>query len=73
MEFDSDVVKFNIYDTTKYHTDLSYTYNIAIINSLNQKYFDLSYGDEVNIALCNTLNVESLRTLEEDYVADQYL
>lgn len=70
MEFDEEVVKFNVYHAMRYPSELSYVYSIGIINSLNQKYFDLSHGDEVNITLCNALNSNSLRILEEDHVTN---
>lgn len=73
MGFDGKEVKLNIYNTIKYLFDLSCVYNIDVINVLNQKYFDLNHGDEVNITFCNTLNAESLWILEEDHVTDQNL
>lgn len=47
--------------------------SIDAINILNQKYFDLSPKDEVNIILGNDLDANSLKILEEDHVADKNL
>lgn len=35
MEFDGEVVRFNIYDVMKYPTDISCVYSVDIIDSLN--------------------------------------
>lgn len=73
MEFDSEIVRFNMYDAIKYPFDLSYACNIDALEVLNQQHFNLSYGDKMNIALCNNLNADSLRVLEKDNVASQEL
>lgn len=73
IEFDEDVVRFNVYDAIKYLTNLSYVYGADVIDFLNKKYLDFCLGHELNIILCNRLNVDNLGALEEDYVTTKNL
>ena len=41
MEFDGEIVKFNIYDAMKYPDDDNPVYLIDVIGSLAQKVFEL--------------------------------
>lgn len=73
MEFDSKMIRFDMYDIMKYTYDLSYVCNTDALEALNQQYFNLSHGDKVNITLCNNLNTNSLEEIEEDHVTSQDL
>lgn len=64
MEFDGEVMKFNIYDAMIYLSDVSYVYSVDVIDSTNKKCFNLCHGDELNVVICNNLNVDNLGTLE---------
>lgn len=56
MEFDGEVVKFYVYDAMKYPTDLSCVYSVDILDSLQQRHFDLCFGNDMNIVLSNALH-----------------
>ncbi|XP_041009434.1 uncharacterized protein LOC121253491 [Juglans microcarpa x Juglans regia] len=52
MEFDGEIIKFNIYDAMKYPGDDNSVYSIDVIDSLAQEVFELDgkYGLEVAIS-----------------------
>lgn len=70
MEFDGEVVGFNVYDAMKYFTDLFYVYSVDILDSLQHRHFNLYFGDKMDTDLSNTLYSKDLEGLEEDYMAD---
>ncbi|XP_030931009.1 uncharacterized protein LOC115956876 [Quercus lobata] len=54
MEFDGEIVKFNIYDAMKYPDDDNLVYSIDVIDSLAQKVFELDGKDGMEVVI--TLN-----------------
>ena len=46
MEFDGEVIKFNIFDVMRFSADVSYVYALDIIDVLPQNIYDLSNEDE---------------------------
>ncbi|KAJ9536912.1 hypothetical protein OSB04_029645 [Centaurea solstitialis] len=51
MEFDGDIIKFNIYDAMRYPSDVSSLCFVDIIESLSDTMFDLSNEDVLEVIL----------------------
>lgn len=49
MEFDGEMVKFNVYDAIKYPNDNFTLCNIDLCEPLTQEMFELSKEDKLNI------------------------
>ena len=73
MEFDGDVIKFNIYDAMQYPDDVSCVFSIDIIEPLTQKTFELSEEDKLKVALCDNLNKENIGEIERKFLIDSEL
>ena len=59
MEFDGEVIKFNIFDAMRFSTDVNYVYALDVTAELSQNIHDLSNEDEFLIVLTKSLdNVE---------------
>jgi hypothetical protein len=59
MEFDGEIVKFNIYDAMKYPGDDNPVYSIDVIDSLAQEDFELDGKDELEVAISKHLEKEN--------------
>jgi len=59
MEFDGEIVKFNIYDAMKYPDDDNPVYSIDVIDSLVQEDFELDGKDELEVAISKHLEKEN--------------
>ncbi|XP_044486310.1 uncharacterized protein LOC123211569 [Mangifera indica] len=59
MEFDGEIVKFNIYDAMKYPADDNLIYSINVIDSLAQEIFELDGKDELEVTLSKHLEKEN--------------
>ncbi|XP_065627697.1 uncharacterized protein LOC136061108 [Quercus suber] len=59
MEFDGEIVKFNIYDAMKYPDDDNPVYSIDVIDSLAQKVFELDGKDGLEVAISKHLEKEN--------------
>ncbi|XP_062155187.1 uncharacterized protein LOC133863242 [Alnus glutinosa] len=59
MEFDGEIVKFNIYDAMKYSSDDNSVYSIDVIDSLAQEVFELDGKDGLEIAIRKYLEKEN--------------
>jgi len=59
MEFDGEIVKFNIYDAMKYPSDDNPVYSIDVIDSLPQEVFELDGKDELEVAISKHLEKEN--------------
>jgi hypothetical protein len=59
MEFDGEIVKFNIYDAMKYPSDDNPVYSIDVIDSLAQEVFELDGKDELEVAISKHLEKEN--------------
>ena len=55
MEFDNEIVKFNIYDAMKYPDDDNPVYSIDVIDSLAQEAFELDGKDGLEVAISKHL------------------
>jgi hypothetical protein len=59
MEFDGEIVKFNIYDAMKYPGDDNPIYSIDVIDSLAQEVFELDGKDGLEVAISKHLEKEN--------------
>ncbi|CAL5409726.1 unnamed protein product [Camellia sinensis] len=59
MEFDGEIVKFNIYDAMKYPGDDNPVYSIDVIDSLAQEVFELDGKDGLEVAISKHLEKEN--------------
>jgi uncharacterized membrane protein len=59
MEFDGEIVKFNIYDAMKYPGDDNPVYSIDVIDSLAHEVFELDGKDELKVAISKHLEKEN--------------
>ena len=59
MEFDGEIVKFNIYDAMKYPDDDNPIYFIDVIDSLAQEAFELDGKDGLEVAISKHLEKEN--------------
>ncbi|KAJ8898585.1 hypothetical protein K2173_001482 [Erythroxylum novogranatense] len=67
LEFDGEVVKFNVYDAIKHAEDVSCVYNVDIIEDLTHEVFALHYDDELNYALCHSMSVDRVRRFADRF------
>lgn len=54
MEFDGQVIKFNIYDSMKYPSNEHFVFSIDVIDSLVQKVFELNDDDSIKVEIRNS-------------------
>ena len=59
MEFDGEIVKFNIYDAMKYPDDDNLVYSIDVIDSLAHEVFELDGKDGLEVAISKHLEKEN--------------
>ena len=59
MEFDGEIVKFNIYDAMKYPDDNNPVYSIDVIDSLAQEALELDGKDGLEVAISKHLEKEN--------------
>ena len=55
MEFDGEVICFNIFEAMRYPSDVYYVFAIDDINTLVQDFFELSGNDNFEIAISKNL------------------
>ncbi|XP_024961190.1 uncharacterized protein LOC112501715 [Cynara cardunculus var. scolymus] len=70
MEFDGEMIKFNIYDAMRYPSDVSSLCFVYIIESLSGTMFDLSNEDVLELILDRDLTNGSLKKLAQEYELD---
>ena len=56
MEFDGEVIKFNIFDAIRFPADVNYVYALDVIDELSQDIYDLSHEDELFAVLTKSLD-----------------
>ncbi|XP_068666490.1 uncharacterized protein [Aristolochia californica] len=59
MEFDGEIVKFNIYDAMKYPSDDNHVYFVDVIDSFTHEVFELDGKDELEVAISKHLEKEN--------------
>ncbi|GJV76998.1 DNA-directed DNA polymerase [Tanacetum coccineum] len=64
MEFDGQVIKFNIYDFMKYPGNEYLVFSIDVIDSLVQKVYELNDEDSLKVALTNTISESANKEFE---------
>ncbi|GJW59369.1 DNA-directed DNA polymerase [Tanacetum coccineum] len=64
MEFDGQVIKFNIYGSMKYSGNEYSVFSIDVIDSLVQKVFEIYDEDSIKVALTNTISESANHELE---------
>ncbi|GJS80309.1 DNA-directed DNA polymerase, partial [Tanacetum coccineum] len=64
MEFDGQVIMFNIYNSMKYPGNEHFVFSIDVIDSLVQKVFKLNDEDSLKVALTNTISQSENKELE---------
>ncbi|XP_043808720.1 uncharacterized protein LOC122722302 [Manihot esculenta] len=52
MEFEGEVIKFNVYDAMKYPHDMSPVYGLDIVDCLSQEIFNENQDDILNSDFC---------------------
>ncbi|XP_024989322.1 uncharacterized protein LOC112523882 [Cynara cardunculus var. scolymus] len=67
MEFDGEMIKFNIYDAMRYPSDVSSLCFVNIIESLSNTMFDLFNEDVLEVILDRDLTNGSLKKLAQEY------
>ncbi|KAJ8770595.1 hypothetical protein K2173_018086 [Erythroxylum novogranatense] len=74
LEFDGQVVKFNVYDAMKHAENVSCVYNVDIIEDLTHEASALNYDDELNYASCHRMSVDGVkRFTDRSEVSDDIL
>ena len=56
MEFDGEVIKFNIFDTMRFPADVNYVYALDVTDELSQDIYDLYHEDELFTVLTKSLD-----------------
>jgi len=65
MEFEGEVIKFNVYDTMKFPNDVSPVYGLDVIDDLSQEIFDFDLDNSLNDELCRSKEMDSTSTSTE--------
>ena len=63
MEFDSEIIKFHIYDTMRFPSDTSQVSAIDVIDPLFQEFIELNQKDELKIVLEHNLTLKQMQQL----------
>ncbi|XP_071920690.1 uncharacterized protein [Coffea arabica] len=64
MEFDGEIVNFNIFDAMKYPDETNSVFALSIIESLVQDTFELNGGDALEVALAKHLELGATLDVE---------
>ncbi|XP_062151844.1 uncharacterized protein LOC133860215 [Alnus glutinosa] len=59
MEFDGEIIKFNIYDAMKYPNDDNPVYSVDVIDPLAHEVFELDGKDELEVVISKHLEKEN--------------
>ncbi|XP_052888060.1 uncharacterized protein LOC128296661 [Gossypium arboreum] len=65
MEFDGEVVKFNVYEAMNHPSVISNVSNIDIIDPLTELCLEYHDEDELQTVLCRSLDLDVIKELEE--------
>ncbi|XP_022866974.1 uncharacterized protein LOC111386743 [Olea europaea var. sylvestris] len=66
MEFDGEIIRFNIFKAMRYPSDLHACFSIDIIDSLVQKVFELSNEDALDNTLIKGIDANNLTGLSKN-------
>ncbi|KAJ9542483.1 hypothetical protein OSB04_028989 [Centaurea solstitialis] len=67
MEFDGEVVKFNIYDAIRYPSDVSSVSFVDVLDPLTHDLYDLTNRDLLEVAITRHLDVRTVNMLMKKY------
>ncbi|KAL2251705.1 UNVERIFIED_CONTAM: Gag-Pol polyprotein [Sesamum indicum] len=70
MEFDGEIIRFNIYESMRYPTDLPTALLVDIFDPLVQDSIAIGSEDHVKYALEESLTLEKAKILEEKIIID---
>ncbi|XP_022003481.1 uncharacterized protein LOC110900932 [Helianthus annuus] len=73
MEFDGEIINFNIYDAMRYPSDFSSMNWLDVIDPLTDDYFELSNCDSLALVLNKSLDKESTKELAEKFQIEDEL
>ena len=73
MEFDGEIIKFNIYDVMRYPSDVSSVFVMDVIDLLAQENFDLIDDDKLKVALNRNFTLEGLQKFMKKFLLDSNL
>ncbi|KAH9659131.1 hypothetical protein KPL70_023750 [Citrus sinensis] len=68
MEFDGEVIEFNMYDAMKYPSEEYLVFSMDVINPIVQEVFYLDVEDSLVAALNNSLGLKGLQNDENEFV-----
>jgi len=60
MEFEGEIVKFNIFDAIKYHADDHFIFSIDVVDIFVQDIFELSMEDELEMVISQVIQEVSI-------------
>ncbi|XP_022883436.1 uncharacterized protein LOC111400242 [Olea europaea var. sylvestris] len=66
MEFDGEIIRFNIFEAMRYPSDVHTCFSIDIIDSLVQKVFELSNEDALDTTLIKSIDANNLIGLSKN-------
>ncbi|XP_022843255.1 uncharacterized protein LOC111366793 [Olea europaea var. sylvestris] len=69
MEFDGEIIRFNIFETMTYPSDVHACFSIDIMDLLVQKVFELSNEDALDTTLIKCLDANNLTRLSKNLLA----
>ncbi|KAG8661045.1 hypothetical protein MANES_02G221020v8 [Manihot esculenta] len=65
MEFEGEVIKYNVYDAMKYPHDMSPVYGLDIVDCLSQEIFDENQDDILNSDFCRDTDQVQIESQKE--------
>ncbi|KAL0439042.1 UNVERIFIED_CONTAM: hypothetical protein Slati_2387200 [Sesamum latifolium] len=66
MEFDGEIIRFNIYDSMRYPTDIPTALLVDVLDPLVQSFATTNNKDHVKFAIEESLTPEQVKALEEN-------
>ncbi|XP_076954249.1 uncharacterized protein LOC143628580 [Bidens hawaiensis] len=73
MEFDGEIINFNIYDAMRYPSDVSSVNWLDVIDPLTDDYFELSNHDTLALILNKSLDEATTKELAEKFKLEDEL
>ena len=71
MEYDGEVINFNLHDVMRYPDDVSDLNFIDVIEPLTAKFFGITNKESQALVLHKILSVNAAHVLSEKYVLDK--
>ncbi|XP_024958982.1 uncharacterized protein LOC112499953 [Cynara cardunculus var. scolymus] len=67
MEFDGEVITFNIYDAIRYPSDVSYVSFVDVLDLITHDLYDLTNRDLLEVAITRHLDARTVNLLMKEY------